>query len=69
MISLVYEISKHLKENAIVILRSTVSVGTTRKIYNHLENKSEVFYEDVKLKQKSKIYDIIHQNLPSLRNL
>ena len=42
LISLVYEISKHLKENAIVILRSTVSVGTTRKIYNHLDKKIRI---------------------------
>ena len=34
-----------------------------------LENKSEVFYDNIKLKQKSKIYDIIHHNLPSLRSL
>ena len=33
--SLVDEISKYLKKNAVVILRSTVSVGTTRKIYNN----------------------------------
>jgi hypothetical protein len=34
-----------------------------------LENKSEVFYDNIKLKQKSKIYDIIHDNLPSIRKL
>jgi UDP-N-acetyl-D-mannosaminuronic acid dehydrogenase len=37
--SLVYEISKDLKENAVIILRSTVSVGTTRKIYDNLNKK------------------------------
>jgi len=40
-----------------------------KKILYRLENKSEVFYDNVKLKKKSKIYDIIHTNLPSTRNL
>ena len=40
--SLVDEISKYLKKNAVVILRSTVSVGTTRKIYNNLNKKIRI---------------------------
>ena len=35
----------------------------------HLEHKSEEFYELVKSENKIKIYDIIHHNLPSVRNL
>lgn len=58
-----------LKKLGIAVIIIIIYVLVCTRIYNHLENKSEVFYEDVKLKQKSKIYDIIHQNLPSLRNL
>jgi hypothetical protein len=40
-----------------------------KKVFHRLENKSEVFFENIKSKQKSKIYDIIHNNLPSTRKL
>ena len=58
-----------LKKFGVIAVIILVYTMICNNLQYRLENKSEVFYEDVKLKQKSKIYDIIHQNLPSLRNL
>jgi hypothetical protein len=58
-----------LKKIAVIVFITLVYLLVSKKVYYHLENKSEIFYKDVKLKQKSKIYDIIHHNLPSMRNL
>lgn len=58
-----------LKKIVVIVLITLVYLLISKKVYYHLENKSELFYKNVKLKQKSKIYDIIHHNLPSMRNL
>jgi hypothetical protein len=58
-----------LKKISVIVFISLVYILVSKKVYYHLENKSEIFYNNVKLKQKSKIYDIIHHNLPSMRNL
>lgn len=42
---------------------------TSYALNHHLEHKSEAFYDLVKSEKKIKIYDIIHHNLPSVRNL
>jgi hypothetical protein len=53
----------------IIVLITLVYLLISKKVYYHLENKSEFFYDNIKLKQKAKIYDIIHHNIPSLRSL
>ena len=58
-----------LKRLGVIGIIIVIYLLICKKIYYYLENKSEVFYNNVKLKQKSKIYDIIHNNLPSTRNL
>jgi hypothetical protein len=58
-----------LKRLGVIVVIILIYLLVCKKIYYHLENKSEVFYDNVKLKQKAKIYDIIHHNLPSMRNL
>jgi len=58
-----------LKKLVVACIIIIIYVMICKKILYRLENKSELFYENVKLKQKSKIYDIIHNNLPSTRNL
>ena len=58
-----------LKRLGVIGIIIVIYLLICKKTYYYLENKSEVFYNNVKLKQKSKIYDIIHNNLPSTRNL
>lgn len=58
-----------LKKIVVIFVITLLYVLVSKKVYYNLENKSEIFYKNVKLKQKSKIYDIIHHNLPSMRNL
>ena len=58
-----------LKKLVVASIIIIIYVIICKKILYRLENKSELFYDNVKLKQKSKIYDIIHTNLPSTRNL
>ena len=58
-----------LKKIGVFIVITIIYVIVCRRVYHHLENKCELFYDNVKSKKKSKIYDIIHHNLPSMRNL
>ena len=58
-----------LKKFVVIIIIVLLYCISSKHIYHYLENKSEVFYKIIKLKQKIKIYDIIHNNLPSIRNL
>jgi hypothetical protein len=58
-----------LKKIGVVAIMTIIYCISSKYVYHHLENKSEVFYDNVKLKQKTKVYDIIHHNLPSMRNL
>ena len=58
-------VKKFLIISIIIVIFCIVSKYT----YECLENKSEVFFNNVKSKQKIKIYDIIHNNIPSARNL
>lgn len=58
-----------LKKFGVIAVIILVYTMICNNLQYHLENKSEVFYDNIKLKQKSKIYDVIHNNLPSTRNL
>lgn len=58
-----------LKKIGVIFVISLVYFVVCKKVYHRLENKSEIFYENIKSKQKLKVYDIIHHNLPSLRSL
>jgi hypothetical protein len=58
-----------LKKLGVIGVIIVIYLLVCKKVFHRLENKSEVFYDNVKSKQKSKIYDIIHNNLPSARNL
>jgi hypothetical protein len=58
-----------LKRLGVIAIIIVIYLLVCSKMYHHLENKSEIFFENVKLQQKSKIYDIIHNNLPSTRKL
>jgi hypothetical protein len=58
-----------LKKIGVVFVIILVYLLVFKKVFHRLENKSELFYEKIKLKKKSKIYDIIHHNLPSTRDL
>ena len=58
-----------LKKFGVIAIMTIIYCISGKYVYHHLENKSEVFYDNVKLKQKTKVYDIIHHNLPSMRNL
>ena len=58
-----------LKKFGVIAVIFLVYTMICNNLQYHLENKSEVFYNNIKLKQKSKIYDVIHNNLPSMRNL
>jgi hypothetical protein len=58
-----------LKKLVVASIIIIIYVIICKKVLYRLENKSELFYDNVKLKQKSKVYDIIHNNLPSTRKL
>lgn len=58
-----------LKKIGVLVVISLVYILVCKKIYYQLENKSEIFYKNIKLEKKTKVYDIIHHNLPSLRSL
>jgi len=58
-----------LKRLGVIAIIIVIYLLICKKILYRLENKSEVFYDNVKLNQKLKIYDIIHNNLPSTRKL
>jgi hypothetical protein len=58
-----------LKKFGVIFVIIVIYLLVCKKVFNRLENKSEIFYENIKSKQKSKIYDVIHNNLPSTRNL
>ena len=58
-----------LKKIGVIFVIGLVYILVCKKVYYHLENKSELFYENIKLEKKTKVYDIIHHNLPSLRSL
>lgn len=58
-----------LKKFLVIIVIIFIYCFLYKKIYYHLENKSELFYDKVIFKKKSKIYDIVHENLPSMRNI
>jgi hypothetical protein len=58
-----------LKKLGVIGVIFVIYLVVCKKVFYKLENKSEVFYEIVRSKQKSKVYDIIHDNLPSIRKL
>ena len=58
-------VKKFLVISVIIVIYCIVS----KRMYLHLEKKGEDFFDNVKSKQKVKIYDIVHSNLPSTRNL
>ena len=58
-----------LKKLGVIGVIIVIYLLVCKKVFHRLENKSEVFFENIKSKQKSKIYDIIHNNLPSTRKL
>jgi hypothetical protein len=58
-----------LKKLGVIGVIFVIYIVVCKKVFYKLENKSEVFYEIVRSKQKSKVYDIIHDNLPSIRKL
>ena len=58
-----------LKKIGVIAVIIIIYLLICKKVFHRLENKSEVFYENIKSKKKSKIYDIIHSNLPSTRKL
>ena len=58
-----------IKKIGVIFVIGLVYILVCKKVYYHLENKSELFYENIKLEKKTKVYDIIHHNLPSLRSL
>ena len=58
-----------LKKFGVIFVIIVIYLLVCKKVFNRLENKSEIFYENIKSKQKSKLYDVIHNNLPSTRNL
>lgn len=58
-----------LKKFAAIIVITIIYCILSKYVYLHLENKSEIFYDNIKLKKKSKIYDIVHNNIKSTRNL
>ena len=58
-----------LKKLGVIAVIILIYLLVCSKMYHRLENKSEIFFENVKQQQKSKIYDIIHHNLPSTREL
>jgi hypothetical protein len=58
-----------LKKLGVIAVIIIIYLLICKKVFHRLENKSEVFYENIKSKKKSKIYDIIHSNLPSTRKL
>jgi hypothetical protein len=58
-----------LKRFGVIIIIILIYILVSKKIFHKLENKSEVFYKNLKIEQNIKIYDIIHHNLPSMRHL
>jgi hypothetical protein len=58
-----------LKKLGVIGVIIVIYLLVCKKVFHRLENKSEIFFENIKSKQKSKIYDIIHNNLPSTRKL
>jgi hypothetical protein len=58
-----------LKKFLLISISIAIFCIVSKYTYERLENKSEVFFNNVKSKQKIKIYDIIHNNIPSARNL
>ena len=58
-----------LKKLGVIGVIIVIYLLVCKKVFHRLENKSEVFFENIKSKKKSKIYDIIHNNLPSTRKL
>ena len=58
-----------LKKLGVVGLIVAIYCIASKYVYLHLEKKGEDFFDNVKSKQKAKIYDIVHSNLPSTRNL
>jgi len=58
-----------LKKLGVIGVIIVIFLLVCKKVFHRLENKSEVFFENIKLKQKSKVYDIIHTNLPPTRKL
>jgi len=58
-----------LKKIGVMLVILLIYLIVCSKLYHRLENKSEIFFENVKLHHKLKIYDIIHHNLPSTRDL
>ena len=58
-----------LKKLGVIGVIIVIYILVCKKVFHRLENKSEIFFENIKSKQKSKIYDIIHNNLPSTRKL
>lgn len=58
-----------LKKLGVIGVIIVIYLLVCKKVFHRLENKSEVFFENIKLKQKSKVYDIIHTNLPPTRKL
>jgi len=58
-----------LKKLGVIGVIIVIYLLVCKKVFHRLENKSEIFFENIKSKQKSKVYDIIHTNLPSTRKL
>jgi hypothetical protein len=56
-----------LKRFGIIAIIIIIYTMICNNLQYRLENKSELFYEIARSKQKSKVYDIIHDNLPSVR--